>query len=116
MTSEAEVSKFIKEFKMKMKMFGIIFLDNRNKNQQALFDLEITPNQRKKYIESIVVEDYSEGPIPDIIFGNLPLWVFGRQIKDKEVYIKISMGSESSSAVCISFHLAEHPMKKPFKN
>jgi hypothetical protein len=43
------------------------------------------------------------------------MWVFGKQVKKKEVYIKVSMGIENTGAVCISFHIAEHPIKYPFK-
>jgi hypothetical protein len=47
--------------------------------------------------------------------GILPMWVFGKQLKNKEVYIKVSMGRENNGAVCISFHIAEHPMNYPLK-
>jgi len=48
--------------------------------------------------------------------GILPMWVFGKEVKKKEVYIKISMGIENTNAICISFHIAEYPMKYPYKN
>jgi hypothetical protein len=43
------------------------------------------------------------------------MWVFGKEVKQKEVYIKISMGIANNSAVCISFHVAEYPMIYPLK-
>jgi hypothetical protein len=42
------------------------------------------------------------------------MWVFGKDVKGQEVYIKITLG-KGSSALCISFHIAEHPMNYPFK-
>ena len=36
------------------------------------------------------------------------------EIKEQEVYIKITLG-RGTSALCISFHIAEHPMNYPFK-
>ena len=116
MVSKQEVEKYLKELKVKMKIFGILFLDDRGKNQQTLHDLDISPVQRKEIISNLKIDDFSEGPLEEKMRGILPMWVFGKVVKKKEVYIKISMGIENSSAVCISFHLAEHPMNYPYKN
>lgn len=43
MASQQEVEKYLKELKVKMKVFGILFLDDRGKNQQTLYELEISP-------------------------------------------------------------------------
>ncbi len=116
MASKQEVEKFLKELKVKMEVFGILFLDERGKNQQALHDLEISPAKRKEIITNLRTDDFSEGPLEEKMRGILPMWVFGKEVKQKEVYIKISMGLENNSAVCISFHVAEHPMNYPYKN
>jgi hypothetical protein len=116
MASEKEVEKYLKELKVKMKVFGILFLDDRGKNQQTLHDLEISPAKRKEVIANLKTEDYSDGPLEEKMHGILPMWVFGKEVKHKEVYIKISMGVENKSAVCISFHIAEQPMNYPYKN
>ena len=116
MASEKEVEKYLKELKVKMKVFGILFLDDRGKNQQTLHDLEISPAKRKEVIANLKTEDYSDGPLEEKMRGILPMWVFGKEVKHREVYIKISMGVENNSAVCISFHIAEQPMNYPYKN
>ena len=41
---------------------------------------------------------------------------FALQMKGHGVYIKITFGQPNNSTICISFHIAEHPMKYPFKN
>lgn len=115
MASKLEVEKYLKELKVKMEIFGILFLDDRGKNQQTLHDLEISPAKRKEIISSLTVEDYSQGPLDDKMRGILPMWVFGKQVKKKEVYIKVSLGIEDNAAVCISFHIAERPMNYSFK-
>ena len=115
MASKKEVETFLKELKVKMVIFGILFLDDRGKNQQALHQLEISPNSRKEIIENLKVEDYSAGPMEEKMRGILPMWVFSKKVKEQEVYIKISLGLENQSAVCISFHVAEHPFNNPFK-
>ncbi|HYX06550.1 MAG TPA: toxin [Bacteroidales bacterium] len=115
MTSKQHVETYLKELKVKMEIFGILFLDDRGKNQQTLHDLEISPAKRKEIINSLKAEDYSQGPLDEKMRGILPLWVFGKQIRKKEVYIKVSLGHENNQAVCISFHIAEHPMIYPLK-
>lgn len=115
MASKQEVETYVKELKVKMNIFGILFLDGRGKNQQTLHDLEISPAKRKEIIGSLKAEDYSQGPLDEKMHGILPMWVFGKQVKKKEVYIKLSMGGENNRAVCISFHIAEHPLNYPFK-
>lgn len=53
--------------------------------------------------------DYVDGPIKDTLNKKGEMWVFGKDVKSRDVYIKISMGVSNSSAICISFIL---PNKK----
>jgi hypothetical protein len=59
--------------------------------------------------------DYSEGPLQEKLYGGTDMWLFGKAVKNREVYIKITMGALNSSVICISFHLAEHKIKYPLK-
>ena len=115
MPSESEVGAFLKDFKEKMKIWDVLFRDDRGKNLQALIELEITPSERKKVLEQIEIKDYSEGPLIDSLYSSAEMWVFGKTVKKKEVYIKITMGVINSSVLCISFHLAQHKMQYPLK-
>jgi hypothetical protein len=49
------------------------------------------------------------------MYGGEDMWVFGKTIKKKEVYIKITIGPMGSSVICISFHMAQHKMNYPLK-
>jgi hypothetical protein len=111
-----DVQQFLNDFFVKYKVFGILFRDFRQKNSRALLTLEISPIKRKEIIESLKVEDYSEGPLDDNLYGIASMWVFGTIVNEIEVYIKISLGAFSSQVICISFHDAEHAMSYPFKN
>ena len=115
MRSESEVGAFLKDFKVKMKIWDVLFRDDRGKNLQALIELEITPSERKKVLEQIEIKDYSEGPLIENLYSSAEMWVFGKTVKKKEVYIKITMGVINSSVLCISFHLAQHKMQYPLK-
>jgi len=116
MATKQEVESFLNDFKNKMRFFQILFLDDRGKNAQTLLCLEISSIKRIEIIKKLEIEDYSEGPMEEKMRGILPMWVFGREVKGTEVYIKISMGLPNSQTICISFHPAEHSMNYPFKH
>lgn len=115
MSTEEDVASFLKDFKEKLKFWDVLFRDERGKNMQALADLELRPIDRKAILETLEVNDYSEGPLEEILYRTADMWVFGKTIKQKEVYIKITMGLMNSAVICISFHLAEHTMNYPLK-
>jgi hypothetical protein len=116
MITKEDVENFLAEFKIKFKIFGIRFRDDRSKNQNSLLELGITPKQREDVIVDLNTSDYSEGPLVDVLNNQGEMWVFGKDVKGNEVYIKITMGRPNSHTICISFHKAEYPMNYPFKN
>lgn len=115
MATEKEVAAFLRTFKEKMKVWSVLFRDDRGKNAQALVRLEFQPSDRKAVLEQLTSIDYNKGPLEEKLYGGSDMWVFGKSIKQKEVYIKISLGAFGSSVICISFHLAERPLNYPFK-
>ncbi|TBH70941.1 toxin [Aquirufa nivalisilvae] len=115
MITETEVASFLKDFKEKMKIWDVLFRDERGKNAQALVDLELRPIDRKAILEALETKDYSEGPLEEKLYGGAYMWVFGKTIKNKEVYIKVTLGAVGSNVICISFHLALHKMYYPLK-
>jgi hypothetical protein len=114
-TGEQHIEAFLKEFRQKKKIYGLLFRDDRAKNQQTLLDLEITSRKREEIIDSIQVRDYVEGPKEESLYKGAAMWVFGKQVKGRDVYIKITMGFPSTSVICISFHIAERTLTYPFK-
>ena len=115
MITREDVEKFLSNFYVKAKIFGIRFRDDRDKNRNTLLDLEISPRLREEVVMSLKWDDYSEGPITDELNNYGEMWVFGKDVNDTEIYIKISMGEPNSNTICISFHAAEHPMSYPLK-
>lgn len=114
-SKESEVEQFLKEFKEKMKLTTIFFRDDRGKNGQTLADLELRPVDREKIVMDLQVKDYSEGPLPDKLYKKSEMWVFGREVKKTEVYIKISIMTGEWGVLCVSFHIADYKMTYPFK-
>jgi hypothetical protein len=116
MGDKKHIEQFLKNFKTKMKIFDILFLDDRGKNTDTLANLEITPRTRKKLLEELLPEDYSDGPLAASLYGGgAEMWVFGKWVRAKEIYIKVTLGFPGNAVICISFHLAEYPMKYPFQ-
>lgn len=115
MTNKHEVQLFLNQFKDKMNIWDILFRNDRGKNADTLAELEITFTDVRKILQKLEFEDYSEGPLEDKLHQIADMWVFGKQVKNREVYIKISMGRFGSSTICISFHFSEKSMKYPFK-
>lgn len=115
MDTKDEVLRFLKCFKDKARIFGILFRDDRGKNTQTLLDLEITSMKRIEIIMNLEETDFIDGPLKDTLYKISDMWIFGKTVKKKEVYIKISMGTNDNCAICISFHIAEHKLAYKFK-
>ena len=112
MATKDEISQFLRQLKS-VRSVGQLFFADRPVNKQTILDLEITAKQREIYINELVFEDYSEGPLENDQYGTNPMWVFGKTIKKKEIYIKITIAE--LNVICISFHTSQHPMNYPFK-
>lgn len=115
MSKKDDIRHFLEQFKMKMRVFDVIFRDERGKNTQALLDLEISPIERKDILNDLEITDYCEGPVEDNLYNISDMWVFGKRVKDRDVYIKISLGLQNHSVICISFHPPEKPLEYEFK-
>ena len=116
MVTIEEVKTFLEQFNIKTEVFGIFFRDDRPKNRAALVQLELSHLQRELVVKSLQAQDYVEGPVVDELNKMGEMWVFGKDVKGREVYIKITLGNENGQTICISFHIAENPLKYPFKS
>lgn len=47
------------------------------------------PSYRKVVIENLRVEDYVQGPVVDELNRLGEMWVFGKDVKGREIYIKV---------------------------
>jgi hypothetical protein len=116
MVKKDDVEQFLSDFKTKLEIFDVNFLDERNKNTQALADLDITHIHRIDYLKKLKMENYLSGPNKDKLGFNLSdYWEFGMKVKKTDVYIKIRLGKPNGKVICVSFHPAERKMKYPFK-
>ena len=115
-TSYESVQEFLESFKAKALIYPIVFRDDRGKNFQSNLNFEITHEQRTREVLQLVAEDYAQGPNEEKLYKGAEMWVFGKMVKGKEYYIKISLGVFNDSPLCISFHPSEWPLTYAFRN
>lgn len=113
--STIDVEYFLTEFKFKLDFWGLIYRSDRDKNKITLLELDFDIQKVRRVLENLETKDYVEGPTEDTLYRISPMWIFGKEIKGREVYIKISMGNENDKVLCISFHFAEFILIFPFK-
>lgn len=114
MKTKEEVEKYLSDFRTKSMIFGIVYRDDRKKNTDTLLSLDIIPSQRTHIVLSLTSDDFSE-VVEDTLNKSTDMWIFGKEFKKREIYIKITMGGQGRQTICISFHLSEHPIKYQFK-
>ncbi len=113
------VEVFLNEFLALARVNDIIFF-GRDKNLDALLELDITSNRRRDILLELKADDYVDGPLENKSVGmNGDVWVFGKVIRKREVYIKVCINQLANNrgkrSICISFHIAEHPLVYMFK-
>lgn len=85
-------------------------------NNKTIRELELTKENVWEIILDLTILDYVRGPEID---RDKPgeMWIFGREIAKKEVYIKLKIAQVGlvKIAKCISFHIAEFPLRYPHK-
>lgn len=119
----AATKKEIEAFLDEVRKASRVSFDIRRKkeNRETILDLGYTNDDVINEICSLSPQDYSKGPLPEHSTPN-EVWIFGRIIQGKEVYIKIKLiginnsGQEIDTVYCLSFHFAEKCLDYPFKN
>lgn len=46
-----------------------------------------------------------QGPVVDELNKLGEMWVFGKDVKGREIYIKIMLGGVGCQTICVSFHM-----------
>lgn len=88
----------------------------REQNMDTLAALEMDVDDIRETVLSFTPDDYCSGPLKDSsIEGDL--WVFGKMLKGKEVYIKMKLSGDkrSQSVRILSFHFTKKPLNYRFR-
>ena len=81
----------------------------------TLFDLDYDTVDVVDRLKELTVSDYSETLIDKDDDKPPLLFVFGKDINNRQVYIKLKIKGENNRRIlCLSFHYAKHKMKFPY--
>lgn len=81
--------------------------------QNTLLDLDLNEENVKQQLLELEVAHYLETIIDNKDASSPPFHVFIKEIKHRDVYIKVKIRSfEHRKVFCVSFHYARYPIKK----
>lgn len=112
-----EVTEFLKAFKGAYSKGSPIMYPGRVKNWEVLSALGMTQTQRTESILALKPTDYVSGPLIDESGRKGKLWVFGAKYERSDIYIKLKLSptKKGPRPICISFHIADHPLSYPLR-
>ena len=91
--------------------------DPTSKTSICMRGLGYTPSDVLEVIYSLEVRRYSEGPKRDDKGRPHDLWVFGKVVEGKLIYIKFAVFYDEGAVIgiCVSFHEPEREMAFPYE-
>ena len=79
-----------------------------------MLELDYDTEDVVEELKSLSIEDYSESIVDNVADGFKIFYVFGKQISERDVYIKVRIKQRGRTAddfvFCVSFHFARHPI------
>ena len=123
-----EVIEFLKELKdiLRSEEFNIdrdlTIIKSKKKDGKeqystpyTLLDLDYDANDVVERLLELTVGDYSETLVDKDDINPPVLFVFGKDINNRQIYIKLKVkGEETRHVLCVSFHYAEEKMLFPY--
>lgn len=108
--------QFLLEFKQAVTAGRGVELVPRKDTLETLRFLGMTKWNLEEVLLGLSVADYCAGPKQDRTAPG-EVWEFGKNMDGYEVYIKlkVSDAGDAKMAKCISFHIAQYPLRYPYK-
>lgn len=89
--------------------------DEEHSTPYTLLDLDYDAFDVIERLKELTISEYSETLIDKDDLNPPLLFVFGKDINRKTVYIKVKIkGENKKRIICVSFHYAKDPMTFPF--
>ena len=80
----------------------------------TLLDLDYNAEDVVNRLKELKVEEYSETKIDTDNVNPPILFVFGKDINGRLIYVKLKIRDQQKQVVCVSFHYAKDKMEFPF--
>ena len=83
-------------------------------NENTMLALNYSTEDIVEDLKELQIRDYSETIIDNKTDGLVPLYVFGKEIQNRDIYIKLRIKSRKTNSeyvFCLSFHFAKFPIK-----
>lgn len=88
--------------------------DQKFSTPYTLLDLDYDVEDIVSRLKELKVEEYSESKI-DRDDANPPvLFVFGKEINGRLIYVKLKIREQKRQVLCVSFHYAKDKMEFPY--
>ncbi len=89
--------------------------DRKYSTPYTLLDLDYDTEDVVNRLKELTVEEYSETKIDKDDLNPPLLFVFGKDINSKLVYVKLKIkGDQQKYVLCVSFHYAKDKMSFPY--
>ena len=89
--------------------------DEKFSTPYTLLDLDYDISDVVERLKELTIEEYSETKIDKDNLDPPLLFVFGKNINNKQVYVKLKMkGDQPRHVLCVSFHYAKEKMLFPY--
>lgn len=89
-------------------------VDQKFSTPYTLLDLEYDVEDVVDRLKELKVEEYSETKIDTNDINPPILLVFGKDINDKLIYVKLKIRNQQKQVICVSFHYAKDKMEFPY--
>jgi hypothetical protein len=88
--------------------------DQKFATPYTLLDLDYDVEDVVNRLKELKVEEYSETKIDKDDVNPPILFVFGKDINGKLIYVKLKIRNQQKQVVCVSFHYAKDKMEFPY--
>ena len=89
--------------------------DQKYSTPYTLLDLDYDASDVVERLKELTVEEYSETKIDKDDLNPPLLFVFGKDINNRLVYVKLKIkGDQQRHVLCVSFHYAKEKMNFPY--
>lgn len=89
-------------------------VDQKFSTPYTLLDLDYDAEDVVNRLKELKVEEYSEIKIDKDDVNPPILFVFGKDINSRLVYVKLKIRNQQKQVVCVSFHYAKDKMEFPY--